>query len=310
MQATQIRTLGARSPPPRRRLAARSRRGPGGRGRARAPAQRRQPRDARDHAPADQDRAGHGGAEDLELRRARRRRDRDAMSDGTRWVVTRKRSTVPIVKKKGTFGVGVGADSDRIWAAQGELVPRHARRDPRRRQPAGRGQGRAQEPRPGRRGRRRRRRGQEDHHRRRDPAVHRLGHPQPGDWKITGEVALTFDKSGFKQAKGKVGVAKGPFEGGIEGQGDRDGGWNVTVTGKWTPGGKTKTKEACEPDELLFPYEVRVCAGARRPGEGHAGHQVRRRHVPRSTASSTSSMRATRSTRRSRRSPISIRWPR
>ena len=41
---------------------------------------------------------------------------------------------------------------------------------------------------------------------------------QLGDWKITGEVTLTFDKSGFKQAKGKVGVAKGPFEGGIEGQ--------------------------------------------------------------------------------------------
>ena len=37
------------------------------------------------------------------------------MSDGTRWQVTRKRSTVPIVKKRGQFGVGVGSDADRIW---------------------------------------------------------------------------------------------------------------------------------------------------------------------------------------------------
>ena len=37
------------------------------------------------------------------------------MSDGTRWKVTRKRSTVQIVKKKGQFGVGWGSDSDRIW---------------------------------------------------------------------------------------------------------------------------------------------------------------------------------------------------
>jgi hypothetical protein len=176
------------------------------------------------------------------------------LSDGTRWVVTRKRSTTPIVKKKGTFGVGFGADSDRIWlkaswcrGTRGEIRvggnPQGAAKDVLKNLAQGVANGgdaaevkkiiTAAEI---------------------EPFVD-WDIQQPGDWKITGEVKLTFDKSGFKQAKGKIGVAKGPFEGGIEGQGDREGGWNVTVTGKWTPGGKTKTKEACEPDELLFPYE-------------------------------------------------------
>ena len=36
------------------------------------------------------------------------------MSDGTRWKVTRKRSTVPIVKKKGQLAPGVGWDASKV----------------------------------------------------------------------------------------------------------------------------------------------------------------------------------------------------
>jgi hypothetical protein len=42
---------------------------------------------------------------------------------------------------------------------------------------------------------------------------------RPGDWRITGEVTLTFDKEGLKTAGGKLSVKKGPFEGGVEGHG-------------------------------------------------------------------------------------------
>jgi hypothetical protein len=176
------------------------------------------------------------------------------MSDGTRWLVTRKRSTVPIVKKRGTFGVGFGADSDRIWmkaswcrGTRGEIRvggnPQGAAKDVLKNLAQGIANG-----------------GDADDVKRIITAAEIQPFidwdiQRPGDWKITGEVKLTFDKGGLKTAGGKVSVAKGPFEGGIEGEGDREGSWNVTVTGKWTPGGKTKTKDECPADELLFPYE-------------------------------------------------------
>ena len=176
------------------------------------------------------------------------------MSDGTRWVVTRKRSTVPIVKKKGQFGVGVGADADRVWlkaswcrGTRGEIRvggnPQGAAKDVLKNLAQGIANG-----------------GDADDVKRIltaaeiEPFVD-WDIQRPGDWKINGEVTLTLDKSGFKQVKGKVGVEKGPFGGGLEGSADRDGGWNVIVTGKWTPRDRPKTKEACEPDVLLFPYE-------------------------------------------------------
>ena len=176
------------------------------------------------------------------------------MSDGTRWKVTRKRSTVPIVKKKGEFGVGWGADSDRIWlkaswcrGTRGEIRvggnPQGAAKDLLKNLAQGIANG-----------------GNADDVKKVlagaeiEPFVD-WDIQRPGDWKVTGEVKLTFDKGGLKSAGGKVGVAKGPLEGSVEGQGDRDGGWSVTVQGKWTPGGQTKTKEECPADELLFPYE-------------------------------------------------------
>ena len=176
------------------------------------------------------------------------------MSDGTRWQVTRKRSTVPIVKKRGQFGVGVGSDADRIWlkaswcrGTRGEIRvggnPQGAAKEVLKNLAQGIANG-----------------GDADEVKRIITAAEIQPFvdwdiQRPGDWKVTGEVTLTFDKSGLKSAGGKVGVSKGPFEGGIEGKGDRDGSWNVTVTGKWTPGGRTKTKEECPADELLFPYE-------------------------------------------------------
>jgi hypothetical protein len=176
------------------------------------------------------------------------------MSDGSRWVVTRKRSTKPIVKKKGTLGAGFGADSDRVWlkvswctGTRGEIRiggnPQGAAKDVLKNLAQGIANG-----------------GNADDVKQAitgaeiEPFID-WDIQQPGDWKITGEVTLTFDKSGFDKVKGKVGVSKGPFEGGIQGEADKDGGWNVTVQGKWTPGGQTKTKKACDPDELVFPYE-------------------------------------------------------
>ncbi len=176
------------------------------------------------------------------------------MSDGTRWVVTRKRSTTPIVKKKGTLGAGFGADSDKVWlkvswctGTRGEIRiggnPQGAAKDVLKNLAQAIANG-----------------GNADDVKKAitgaeiEPFID-WDIQQPGDWKITGEVTLTFDKGGFNKAKGKIGVSKGPFEGGIEGSGDSSGGWSVVVTGKWTPGGKTKTKEKCEPDEIVFPYE-------------------------------------------------------
>jgi hypothetical protein len=176
------------------------------------------------------------------------------MSDGTRWKVTRKRSTVPIVKKKGSFTPGIGADFSKVWlkvswcqGTRGEIRiggnPQGAAADLLKKLAQGIADGGDA------------------------PALKTLLEgasitpfldwdiQRPGDWKITGEVTLTFDKDGLKTAGGKVGVQKGPFEGGIEGSGDREGKWNVTVTGKYTPGGSAKTKGPCPLDELYFPYE-------------------------------------------------------
>ena len=176
------------------------------------------------------------------------------MSDGTRWKVTRKRSTVPIVKKKGQLAPGVGWDASKVWlkvswcqGTRGEIRvggnPQGAAADLLKTLAQGIADGGDA------------------------PALKTLisgasitpfldwDVQRPGDWRITGEVTLTFDKEGLKTAGGKLSVKKGPFEGGVEGSGDRDGKWNITLQGKYTPGGKTKTDGPCPPDELYFPYE-------------------------------------------------------
>ena len=176
------------------------------------------------------------------------------MSDGTRWKVTRKRSTVPIVKKKGQLAPGVGWDASKVWlkvswcqGTRGEIRvggnPQGAAADLLKTLAQGIADGGDA------------------------PSLKTLisgasitpfvdwDVQRPGDWRITGEVTLTFDKEGLKTAGGKLSVKKGPFEGGVEGTGDRDGKWNITLQGKYTPGGKTKTDGPCPPDELYFPYE-------------------------------------------------------
>lgn len=176
------------------------------------------------------------------------------MSDGTRWKVTRKRSTVPIVKKKGSLAPGIGWDASKVWlkvswcqGTRGEIRvggnPQGAAADLLKTLAQGIADGGDA------------------------PALKTLIQgasitpfldwdvQRPGDWRITGEVTMTFDKEGLKTAGGKLSVKKGGFEGGLEGTGDRDGKWNITLQGKYTPGGKTKTDGPCPPDELLFPYE-------------------------------------------------------
>ena len=177
------------------------------------------------------------------------------MSDGTRWKVTRKRSTVPIVKKKGQLAPGVGWDASKVWlkvswcqGTRGEIRvggnPQGAAADLLKTLAQGIADGGDA------------------------PSLKTLiitapsitpfvdwDIQRPGDWRITGEVTLTFDKEGLKTAGGKLSVKKGPFEGGVEGTGDRDGKWNITLQGKYTPGGKTKTDGPCPLDELYFPYE-------------------------------------------------------
>lgn len=176
------------------------------------------------------------------------------MSDGTRWKVTRKRSTVPIVKKKGQLAPGVGWDASKVWlkvswcqGTRGEIRvggnPQGAAADLLKTLAQGIADGGDA------------------------PSLKTLIQgasitpfvdwdiQRPGDWRITGEVTLTFDKEGLKTAGGKLSVKKGPFEGGLEGTGDRDGKWNITLQGKYTPGGKTKTDGPCPLDELYFPYE-------------------------------------------------------
>src|SRR5512132_173186 len=176
------------------------------------------------------------------------------MSDGTRWKVTRKRSTVPIVKKKGQLAPGVGWDASKVWlkvswcqGTRGEIRvggnPQGAAADLLKTLAQGIADGGDA------------------------PDLKTLlsgasitpfvdwDIQRPGDWRITGEVTLTFDKEGLKTAGGKLSVKKGPFEGGLEGQGDREGKWNITLQGKYTPQGKTKTDGPCPLDELYFPYE-------------------------------------------------------
>jgi len=175
------------------------------------------------------------------------------MSDGTRWKVTRKHSTTPIVKKKGMPGVSVGADSDKVWmkvswcrGTRGEVRiggnPQGAAKDVLTElgKSIMNGGGAAEA---------------------RDAIAGAEIEPfidwdiqRPGDWKISGEVTIKVDKDGVKSAGGKLKVEKGPFEGSLGGEADRDGGWNITLQGKWTPGKKPKTEE-CPLDELYFPYE-------------------------------------------------------
>src|SRR4051812_11959040 len=138
------------------------------------------------------------------------------MSDGNRYVVTRKRSTVPIVKKRGQFGVGVGGDADRIWmkaswcqGTRGEIRiggdPQAEAKELLKNLAQGVANGG-------------------------DAAeVKKIIQgaqikpfldwdvQRPHDWKLTGEVELTIDKSGFKGVKGKIGVDTGPIEGSVEG---------------------------------------------------------------------------------------------
>jgi hypothetical protein len=184
--------------------------------------------------------------------------DRDVatveMSDGTRYKVTRKRSTVPIVKPRGVARLGFGGDVDRIWmkaswcrGTRGEIRvggdPQAEAKELLKNLAQGVANGG-------------------------DAAeVKRIIQgaqikpfidwdiQKARSWKLTGEVTLTLDKGGFKEVKGKVGVDTGPIEGSVEGSADRDGGWSVTVKGTYTPGRKPKTKDDCPADELLFPYE-------------------------------------------------------
>jgi hypothetical protein len=176
-----------------------------------------------------------------------------SMSDGTRWKVTRKRSTVPIVKKRGLPGVSVGADFDKVWlkvswcrGTRGEIRiggnPQGAAKDVLTElgKSIANGGGAADA---------------------RDAIAGAEIEPfidwdiqRPGEWKISGEVTLTLDKEGVKSAGGKLKVEKGEFEGSLGGSGDRDGGVTITLQGKWTPG-KPKKAEECPADELYFPYE-------------------------------------------------------
>jgi hypothetical protein len=175
------------------------------------------------------------------------------MSDGTRWRVTRKRSTVPIVKKRGLPGASVGADFDKVWmkvswcrGTRGEIRiggnPQGAAKDVLTEigKSVMNGGGAAEA---------------------RDAIAGAEIEPfidwdiqRPGEWKFSGEVTITLDKEGVKSAGGKLKVEKGDFEGSLGGEADRDGGWNITLQGKWTPG-KPKKKEECPADELYFPYE-------------------------------------------------------
>ena len=202
------------------------------------------------------------------------------MSDGTRWQVTRKRSTVPIVKKRGQFGVGVGSDdADRIWlkaswcrGTRGEIRvggnPQGAAKELLKNLAQGIANG-----------------GDADEVKRIITAAEIQPFvdwdiQRPGDWKITGEVKLDFDKSGLKSAGGKVGVAKGPFEGGIEGKGDRDGSWNVTVTGKYA-GRQDQDQGGVPGGRAALPLRVRMRARDRREGEEGEGRARCHGAVPR-----------------------------
>src|SRR4051794_296921 len=176
------------------------------------------------------------------------------LSDGTRYIVTRKRSTTPIIKRSGDFGVGVGGDADRIWmkaswcrGTRGEIRiggdPQAEAKELLKKLAEGVVDG-------GDAGQ-----------------VKKIIQgaqikpfldwdiQQAHNWKLTGEVELTVDKSGFKGVKGKVGVDTGPIEGSVEGSADAQGGWSVTVKGTYTPGRKPSTKDDCALDELLWPYE-------------------------------------------------------
>ena len=77
---------------------------------------------------------------------------------------------------------------------------------------------------------------------------------RPGDWKISGEVTIKVDKDGVKSAGGKLKVEKGPFEGSLGGEADRDGRLEHHAPGQVDAGEKPKTEE-CPLDELYFPYE-------------------------------------------------------
>src|SRR5215210_529089 len=174
------------------------------------------------------------------------------MSDGTRYEVTRKRSTKPVVKKKGQFGFDAGYDASRVWLAaswcrgtRGDIKiggnPQGAAKDVLENIAKGVVAGKDAE-------------GVKDIIRAAEikPFVE-WDIQRPGDWRITGGITLTVDKSGVTKVEGNIEGKKGPWGGSIGGSGGKDG-WDVTIKGTYTPGEKPKTDD-CPRDEIYFPYE-------------------------------------------------------
>jgi hypothetical protein len=175
------------------------------------------------------------------------------MSDGTRYEVTRKHSTKPIVKKKGQFGFDVGSDKSRVWLAaswcrgtRGEIKiggnPQGAAKDVLENIAKGVVAGKDAE-------------GVKDIIKAAEiqPFVE-WDIQRPGDWRITGDIKLTVDKSGVTKVEGKLEGQKGPFSGGIGASGGKDG-WDITIHGEYKFGSKPKTDPDCPRDEIVFPYE-------------------------------------------------------
>lgn len=175
------------------------------------------------------------------------------MSDGTRYEVTRKRSTKPVVKKKGQFGFDVGSDKSRVWLAaswcrgtRGDIKiggnPQGAAKDVLENLAKGVVKGEDAE-------------GVKNIIKAAEikPFVE-WDIQRPGDWRITGDITLTVDRTGITKVEGKLEGQKGPWGGGIGVESGKDG-TVITIHGEYKFGGKPKTDKECERDEIVFPYE-------------------------------------------------------
>ena len=101
---------------------------------------------------------------------------------------------------------------------------------------------------------------------------------RPGDWKISGEVTITFDKDGVKSAGGKLKVEKGAFEGSLDGQGRPRRRLEHHAAGQVDAREEAEEARSARRDELFFPYEYeceleRDIAATKKPVKKTPGRQ-------------------------------------
>ena len=219
------------------------------------------------------------------------------MSDGTRWKVTRKRSTVPIVKKKGQLAPGVGWDASKVWlkvswcqGTRGEIRvggnPQGAAADLLKTLAQGIADGGdAPEPQDA------------DHHGASITAVRRLGRPAPGRLEDHRRGHAHVRQGGAEDRRRQAQRQEGAVRGRRRGHGRPRRQVEHHAAGQVHARRQDEDRRPVPARRALLPVRVRVRARVGRGADRQEDADARRRRRSPRTASSTSSTRATRSTR-------------